>query len=34
MGIFTKYIKSMEDLLRGLQDICYADSRSSNRCTR
>jgi hypothetical protein len=35
MGIFTKYIKSMEDLLiRGLQDIYYADSRSSNRCPR
>jgi ferritin-like metal-binding protein YciE len=32
MGIFTKDIKSMEDLLiHGLQDIYYAES---NRCPR
>ncbi|MET4035843.1 ferritin-like metal-binding protein YciE [Bradyrhizobium sp. JR7.2] len=34
MGIFTKDIKTMEDLLiHGLQDIYYAD-RSLKRCRK
>jgi hypothetical protein len=35
MGIFTNDIKSMEDLLiHSLQDIYYAEHRSSNRFPR
>jgi hypothetical protein len=35
MGVFTKDIKTMEDLLvHGLQDIHYAEQQILNRCRR